>query len=168
MFRFRHQPGTRRRFDERLFPAGAASTRMSDIGAPGTVSGPAEGLKSFGRRRRTKVLEERTRGRGALAYGDFDVRSPLGMVAAPLRRGCPAAALQIRCAVRRLSLPRGWSKSPVRSVLPVARTGRAVGRSATAAARVWFGPCRVTEWPPRLSMACQVGPGAGSSGRRSR
>ena len=40
MFRLWHEPGTQYRFDKRPFPAGAASTRMSDIGAPRTVSGP--------------------------------------------------------------------------------------------------------------------------------
>jgi hypothetical protein len=29
-------------------------------------------LKSFGRRRRTKVVDERTRGEQALVYGEFD------------------------------------------------------------------------------------------------
>ena len=36
-----------------------------------TRTGQADFLKSFGRRRRTKVLEERTRGGQASVYGDL-------------------------------------------------------------------------------------------------
>jgi hypothetical protein len=35
-------------------------------------TGQTASLKSFGRRRRTKVVDERTRGEQALVYGEFD------------------------------------------------------------------------------------------------
>jgi hypothetical protein len=46
---------------------------MSDFGTFGPASGPAEtlNLESFWRRRRTKVLEEQTRGVQVSVYGDL-------------------------------------------------------------------------------------------------
>jgi len=49
-----------------------ATCRMSACATCRPASGPAENLKSFGRRRRTKVVDERTRGQQAPLYGEFD------------------------------------------------------------------------------------------------
>jgi hypothetical protein len=45
---------------------------MSVLYTSWPASGLAESLKSFGRRRRTKVADERTRGKRALVYGECD------------------------------------------------------------------------------------------------
>jgi hypothetical protein len=53
---------------------------MSDFGATRTESRQAENLKSFGRRRRTKVVDERTRGEQVPLYGEFDFQPMPGTV----------------------------------------------------------------------------------------
>jgi len=54
-------------------PLSATSSggRMSGFPSGRPENGPTKILKSFGRRRRTKVLEERTRGGQASVYGDL-------------------------------------------------------------------------------------------------
>jgi hypothetical protein len=49
-----------------------AGTPESPVAAESAGSGRAAPLKSFGRRRRTKVADERTRGNRALVYGECD------------------------------------------------------------------------------------------------
>jgi hypothetical protein len=61
-------------------PALAASRipshlELSALVKCGPMSGPAESLKSFRRRRRTRVVDERTRGIQASVYGDFYLAS---------------------------------------------------------------------------------------------
>ena len=48
-----------------------ALSRMSDLDTSWPASGPAESLKSFGRRKRTKVADERTRGEQVAAMGNL-------------------------------------------------------------------------------------------------
>ena len=70
--------------------ASALLSRMSVIDTPQPVSGPSQNLKSFGRRRRTKVVDERTRGEQA-AYGELASWLMLGLVCPILWRNWQAA-----------------------------------------------------------------------------
>jgi len=79
------------------------SRRQTIVGllASPSQNGPAENLKSFGRRRRTKVVDERTRGEQALVYGEFDFQPMRGRVRALPLRVWRVVSLQYWCAARR-------------------------------------------------------------------
>ena len=58
-------------------------------------------LKSFGRRRRTKVVDERTRGKQALVYGEIEFGPMWGTVRASPRHIWEVALLWPWCTARR-------------------------------------------------------------------
>jgi hypothetical protein len=140
---------------------------MSNFCACRSVNGPAEFLKSFGRRRRTKVLDERTRGEQGV-YGEFGSELPLGFVWQTLRRGWRVAPLWQWCAVYRFLLLEWWSKSTIGSQFMTLGTSWAIGRGTVTAAGVWCSRCRVTGQSSRLVLADAAAPSADTSGRTSR
>ena len=132
------------------------------------ISRPAALLKSFGRRRRTKVLEERTRGGQASVYGHLGFWLMQEAARRSPRHVQQAASFRYRCAVCRFCELQWSPTASVEASPTVSGTTAADRCSKVAAAQAWFGPCRLTEKPPRLSMARGEAPEVGSSGRRFR
>lgn len=131
-------------------------------------TGSADSLKSFGRRRRTKVVDERTRGQQALVYGELGFWPMRGTVRPSSRRAWRVASLRYWGTVRGFLVLEWWWNGSIGSQVTTSDTRGAVGRSAVAAARVWSSPCRVTKQASRLGLADAGAPWANSSGRRSR
>jgi len=141
----------------------SSSRRFATLTMPRTAF-----LESFGRRRRTKVLEERTRGGQASVYGDLGSWLMQGAAERWRRRVRQRAALRCRCAVCWVCALR-WT--PTASVWASATRSSATladRRCEVAAALGWSGPCRVTETPPRLSVTREAAHGAGTNGRKFR
>ncbi len=74
-------------------PADLALIRMSDYLASQPASGPAESLKSFGRRRRTKVVDERTRDEQVVYHCRSKVSRSAGRMALRYRPASPRSTL---------------------------------------------------------------------------
>jgi hypothetical protein len=140
------------------------TSRMSALVMYWPVSGPAEDLKSFGRRRRTKVVDERTRGTQAPGYGDFECQSTLGVVCPRRRQVWRAASVPDWCAVRRFCAPRFVLRRSVGPQLGTPGTSLAFGRSSIAAAQAWLSAWRVTKGASRSNSVDAAAPWADSSG----
>ena len=78
--------------------AGSSGPPRSRRRGPGGMTGP---LKSFGRRRRTKVADERTRGTRSLVYGECDFWPMRRTVGPSPLHVCRAASLRYWCTARR-------------------------------------------------------------------
>jgi len=74
---------------------------MSGFPSGRPENGPTKILKSFGRRRRTKVLEERTRGGQASVYGDLGFWLMREAARRSPRHVHRPASFRYRCAVCR-------------------------------------------------------------------
>jgi hypothetical protein len=125
-------------------------------------------VKSFGRRRRTKVSEERTRGPQTMVYGYFCFRLSL----ATSRPAVGSAGRDAICPNRRCI---GWRcrwGSPARGGFEASLTtdgaNSTVGRNGGVAAGNCGRPCRVTANFSRLVECSAVVRGADASARTSR
>lgn len=132
------------------------------------ASGRAAFLKSFGRRRRTKVLDARTRGSQAMSYGVFGL-GWVGMLIGAARVLSSLEADRSGMSDGR-GRPGADRRAPAGMAAPLARidASPSVPRSIVDAGLIDIGLCRVTAPASRITLHELVGRGAGAGVRRSR